>query len=279
MTAARVHQLPTAKPSPSIVHVTPEIAERWLAGNTVNRNLRSTAVRQYAADMVAGRWTLTGDALCFAPDGKLLNGQHRLSAIIASGCTVPMLVMRNVAPESMRNMDTGRARTAADTLRFEGEQNATALAAAARLALLYSDGRLYKDHRLRSVSIGELQQFIADHPDLRESVHAISSARVGNVTPTAQVVAHWMFTQTAGAHDATSFFLSLRDLVGLEAGSPILALNSRLRDARQKRTKLTHREELYLLVKGWNYWRTGHHVSKIAAQPKSGEFRIPAVSA
>lgn len=267
------------KPTPSIVHVTPEIAERWLKGNTVNRKIREAAVNQYASDMLAGRWSLTGDAICFSPDGLLLNGQHRLRAVIAADVAVPMLIMRNVPVEAMGNMDAGTKRTAADYFGFHGETHGAALASSAKLAVLYSDGRIYKDRKVQSISNGELLEFVEENPDLRESVSFIySHARAIDLTPTVKIVGHWIFTHAASREDADAFFLSLASRIGLPVGSPILALDSRIREMRRQRVRLSHREELYLLVKTWNYWRTGRAVQKLSAKSKTGDLRIPAVA-
>lgn len=283
MTAARtkpraVRNMVTA--TPEIVNVTPEIAEEWLNGNTVNRKIRADAVYEYADDMTAGRWTISDSAICFSPDGKLLNGQHRLCAVISSGATVAMLILRNVPPEAMGNMDSGRKRTMADVFSFEQENNAAALASSVRLALLYTDGRIYKDRKVQGTSKGAIKDFLAEHPELRLSVtFAYTGARGVDLSPSARAVAHWLFARAAGYDAADEFFESLSSRIGLTHGSPLLALDSRLRELRRSRTRLTHREELYLLAKTWNYWREGRSVRVIAARPKGSDIRIPELSA
>lgn len=266
-------------PVAEITNVSPQIAETWLTGNTVNRKIRGTAVRQYADDMIAGRWTANGDAICFSPDGKLLNGQHRLCAVVAAEVTVPMLVMRNVPQSAMDNMDAGRKRTAADMLGFDGEANSAALASAVKLALLYADGRLYRDSGVQSVSNGELREFLEENPDLRDSVAFMyASGRSIDLTPTVKIVAHWLFARSASTDEADLFFELLASRVGLAAGSPILALDSRIRELRKFKTRLSRRDELGLVIKAWNYWRSGRTVQKISAKSKAADARIPAVA-
>lgn len=268
-----------AAPSAELVNVTPALAEGWLSGNTVNRKIREAAVNQYASDMIAGRWSITNDALCFSPDGLLLNGQHRLAAVIASGETVAMLVMHNVPDESMGHMDTGVKRSSADYFGFHGETHTAALAASLKLGLLYTDGRIYKDRKVQSVSNGEMQDFLAENPEIRDSVAYIYATTRGvDLAPTVKIVAHWLFSEAAGRDQADTFFELLSTRIGLPKGSPILALDSRIREMRKVRTRLTHRDELALVVKAWNYWRTGRDVRALAAKSKSAEARIPAVA-
>jgi len=101
---------------PKHVMVTPEMAARWLEGNIHNRDIRIADVNRYAEDMRRGRWKLTHQAIAFTEDGTLIDGQHRLWAILESGVTVPMLVVHGLAMDTQLVIDTHRGRTASDAL-------------------------------------------------------------------------------------------------------------------------------------------------------------------
>jgi len=101
----------TAVPFPNayFVDVTPEIAKSWLDANesasascTTTRPVSESQVQKFAAKMQAGQWRLDYNGIAFAKDGTLLDGLHRLHAIIHSGMTVPMIVVIN---EPVENMD------------------------------------------------------------------------------------------------------------------------------------------------------------------------------
>ena len=62
---------------------------------------------QYAADMKAGRWQLNGEAIKFDKNGHLLNGQHRLHAVVRADTTIQMLVISGLDPETRTTMDSG----------------------------------------------------------------------------------------------------------------------------------------------------------------------------
>lgn len=87
--------------------VTPELAKTWLGTTEKNRTFRKSRVAQYAADMKAGRWQLNGEAIKFDKNGHLLNGQHRLHAVVRADTTVPMLVISGLDPETRTTMDSG----------------------------------------------------------------------------------------------------------------------------------------------------------------------------
>src|SRR5437870_5147015 len=77
------------------MEVGPELATRWLEGNVHNRKLREDVVARYARDMKAGRWLLTHEPIAFNKNGDtLVDGQHRLWAVVESGATVaPVLTV------------------------------------------------------------------------------------------------------------------------------------------------------------------------------------------
>ena len=62
--------------------------------NVCNRNVRESRVCEYANEMSAGRWRLTGQGIIILEDGTVGDGQHRLYAIVKSGATVQMPVAR-----------------------------------------------------------------------------------------------------------------------------------------------------------------------------------------
>jgi hypothetical protein len=66
--------------------------------------------------MRAGNWKLTHQGIAFNCDGTLLDGQHRLAAIVKSGKDIQMLVARGVETENQVAMDDHAKRSAGDAL-------------------------------------------------------------------------------------------------------------------------------------------------------------------
>jgi len=95
-----------------IESISPAKAVEYLKYNTDNyRKLTRAVYKRYAEDMKNGKWQLNGEAIIFGEDGTLKDGQHRLAAIIESGKTIKMAVVRNVSKET-DIFDVGVNRTA-----------------------------------------------------------------------------------------------------------------------------------------------------------------------
>lgn len=97
------------------VLVTPQKAQDWLSLNKGNRQMRKKVVLQYATEMRDGRWREdTGETIKFDPSGNLLDGQHRLAAVVKAGTPVNMSVVYDVPSESFKVIDTGLKRGTSD---------------------------------------------------------------------------------------------------------------------------------------------------------------------
>jgi len=95
-----------------VLDVTPELAEAWLTHcNSHNRNLIDGHVDCLVREMKAGRWRLTHQGIAFSRNRVLLDGQHRLWAIVLSGVTVRMRVFFNESTETLDAIDAVRSRT------------------------------------------------------------------------------------------------------------------------------------------------------------------------
>ena len=105
--------------------ITPEMAKKYLMFNTSNRALRKSLVSMYAKDMREGNWKLTHQGIAFNCDGTLLDGQHRLSAIIEAGVPVQMMVARGVERECQIAMDDHAKRNAGDALSLARNESIT----------------------------------------------------------------------------------------------------------------------------------------------------------
>src|SRR5210317_1084195 len=98
------------------LHIDPSDAKSLLEKNTNNRKLRETVVDYYANEMINGNWIDNGDPIRIARSGRLLNGQHRLSALVKAGVTLPFHFLSNLSEESFEQMDNGAKRTLNDNL-------------------------------------------------------------------------------------------------------------------------------------------------------------------
>ncbi len=134
-----------------VVDVSPPLAEKWLERNRGNRKVREDRVDRYAEQIRDGEWIVSPDAIAFSYTGKLINGQHRLKAVLRAEESAKHIVTSGLQPEAFKIADVGVKRTGADVLRIEGFKSAEEMAAVSRLLALWHQGRLEELNRYENV--------------------------------------------------------------------------------------------------------------------------------
>lgn len=75
--------------------ISPESAKQFLQKNISNRSVNHELVNRYARDMQMGEWKLTHQGILLGIDDRVIDGQHRLMAIVKSGIGQWILVTRD----------------------------------------------------------------------------------------------------------------------------------------------------------------------------------------
>jgi len=122
-----------------LVVMTPQWAAQILkTANHDNRPIRRAAVKRLAESIKDGMWQITHQGIAIDTNGKLQDGQHRLSAIVEANQPVEILLTTGTYPASYGVLDCGVGRTAADSLERIGTcKNSNRAAAGIKVYLLY----------------------------------------------------------------------------------------------------------------------------------------------
>ncbi len=266
----------------AIREIGPEQAQALLAKNTNNRKIVPTTVNKYVSEMRAGTWLLDGAPIRIAKDGTLLDGQHRLTAVVVSETTQKFVIVEGLEPETQGVMDTGRKRSLGDMLVMRGETNAMHLAALATVYYRWKHGvrgsRLFTtgsftaaNAATMSPSIPTLLDFIDENPDLRELIKPANAvARVTSALPRVAALM-WKVLHDIDEEDAQHFFARLLDGARMEPNDPILVLRNKLiefgMDAQSRGHRVSAEYGLALIIKAWNAYRDGREVTRLYFKP------------
>jgi len=256
--------------------ITPSTAAELLKRNSKNRPLRSATIKLYANEMRKGNWVVNGEAIKISAEGVLLDGQHRLNAVITSGVAIDSLVIRGLADSVFDTLDTGAKRTPGDVLSLSGIKNSKLVATAARLLLIYkksgelristTDFYTTNNDILTFVQERTLLQMSANHVGAKKGLRKI--AGYGGL----MVSLHYLFLM-ANEEKCNYFFSSLETGAGLEKGNPILALRNRLlgEDSRMYRAG---GELSALYIKAWNATLNKKQIVNIRFNPAAEEYPL-----
>jgi hypothetical protein len=191
--------------------VTPEIAASWLTRNhPENRPVSARYVARVVWDLQRGNWDLTHESIAFDQDDRLIDGQHRLSAVVKSGASVPMRVSFNVRVGYGANINGGRSRSAADMLRRSPRETAIAK------ALVHLETRERAAPSMHKVA----ETCAAYGAELTWARKALPIHR----GVTAHVVAAFVYALPAAKVKVTTFAKDFVDHVGADASVPTAVL-------------------------------------------------------
>src|SRR5699024_1401804 len=200
--------------------------------NTENRRKKPTKIVQYARDMAAGRWLMTGEPIKFSPDGILRDGQNRLYAVIEADTTVTMVVGRNIPADAMVVMDAGAPRSRADALYLKGYVDGKNLAAVANVHAAWERGLLVDAMTaipsFARLTNAEAVDYVSDRPGLVEATKAGKSLYGSLRLPVgALAVAYDAFVKI-DPDGALDFFDRIREMRTRGAGDPVATLIRRV---------------------------------------------------
>lgn len=249
----------------TLVKVTPEIATEWLGRNRVNRVITKSKVKQYQSDMEQGKWAGIGDPIRFTKTGRLMDGQHRLLALVAAGVKIQFVVMVGLSDEDFDKVDTGKPRQAGDVLSIEGlgPWQARIAGTAAHWVIGKAQGRPL--HSTTKSSNHVVRSFLLDNPKFVKSVECVEQLPRRNPPMSHSLAAalHWQFSRIDAAL-ADQFMNGLFIGDNLRKDSPVLALRNKLTETRLLRNNTNRsyagystRQQMHAAIKAWNILRRG----------------------
>jgi len=237
--------------------VTPKKAQEWLKRNECNRPLKPRAIDRYTQAMLRGAWQLNGENIKFNCNGRLIDGQNRLNAIIKSGCTIETYVVRGLPDCAFDTIDQGVTRSLADVLHRNGEKNCAVLASAIRWLVILRDREKYK---VLSMPIDESMDELVKNPELRESVAKFVSKAARTIIPGGVGAACRYLCirpqikngNAQGMVKAEMFFERLITGEGLSRYQPVFHLREAMIRNFKETAKLPHDVIAAMTVKAWN---------------------------
>lgn len=146
-TVTKLQRKPTAN-GPEIVSLTPELATSLLEHNKLNRPLNDQHVQRIARQILDGKWKFNGDTIKVADTGDVLDGQHRLWAVIEAKKPVETILVHGIQRDAFATIDTLRKpRSGADVLALNGASRHRNFAAAALQWLIRWQRNCLEDYK------------------------------------------------------------------------------------------------------------------------------------
>lgn len=249
--------------------VNPAFARSLLESNIGNRSKKFHKIREYADDMRSGRWRLNGETIKIATDGRILDGQNRLEAVLLADTKVRMSFALEIHDEAQQTMDSGSKRNVADKLKFRGvEVNGQKAGVIATGMLVYQNVSAISDTRQI--------EFVESHISEIARAIEISSTAMKELGSQKLFGTAAMILDSVDAEHAETFMQLLGTGEMLARGNPILTLRNKF--LTMERITVNSRggmmNNLALVFKAWNAWRDGKSM-RVIRFGENETFPIP----
>jgi hypothetical protein len=260
--AADVRRIPRPpEPAARYEKVTPAYARQLLERNTHNRNVRSRHVLAMADDMRRGEFDDNGETVKIAVDGTIIDGQHRLLAIIESGVAQRMLIVSGLPMMAQETIDVGAKRTFGDVLLLRKEKNTAVLAATVRRLTLWNRGHRGPGLNSGTTTVKEMLTTLDRYPEVRDSARFANTLRAKFPVPAATIgLAHFLFSHL-DQQDCDYFFAKLAEGSRLEPNDPIHVLRRTIFESNTGRHRLNDAVCTAYVIKAWNAFREGRPIT------------------
>lgn len=251
--------------------ISPADAVTLLAGKLKNRPVSEHQVWIYAEDIRKRNWVSNGESVVMSHDGRLLDGQHRMLAIISADkplMTYVVFLPERISASAFDTMNQGRKRSVADRLFMEDVKNTSIVASVLRLAVNEERGseRGAMTGGNRIGPAAGRKYFLQHAQEVIDVSYLVGSKRT-EIKGWLRI-AHLGFVMLhAKRYDpvkAQEWFDGVVDGVGIGApDDPRGVIRARLQREAMERTALRPYVALALLIKSWRFYALGEKVSNL----------------
>jgi hypothetical protein len=260
----------------SVEEISPDTAAAWLRCNRLNRPVRRNHVAFLAREIESGLWQMNGQPIVISENEDVLDGQHRLLAVIESGITIKTLVVYGIGKEAFKTIDTGAARSGADALsvwfpgRLAGVTKSVA-AAVVWCASLERNSIKQKD----KLANAEVIEYVTRHPSLWKCAETLQGypKETRLISIGCGTGLYEMF-QRKNQVAAAKFMRNLYVGEMLTQDSPEFVLRAMLAKDQTRITRYSGTVKARMVIKAWNLRRRGIEeatIPKLAINPKDSD--------
>jgi len=260
------------------VILTPELASQLLLNNTGNRPVNRGYVEGLQRVLLRDEWVFNGEPIIVASTGRVLNGQHRLIAVVETGVSIDTNIVWGADESVFATIDTGKTRTVGNVLAVEKVPNYNNVAAALRMMYCFctTNGNVYENGSAsRGYTATLAKAMLARHPGIQESV--TTAKRCTHYQSRALLAMLHYFFLRASQHTAGEMIEVLAE-GGNDRDRPFNVLREHIIYNRVNRIPMGNRSLAAKTIRTFNAEVSGEEISRVQWRPDSKFPRIVGIN-
>lgn len=247
-----------------LVKINKEVAEKMLSINLNNRKAKEKVIAKYASEMLKGNWKDdTGELIKISKTNKLLDGQHRLKAIVKADVELQMYVAYDLNDDVFSVLDSGVVRSSKDVFHIAGAQYSALIPPIIQFSEALFNGM--ESNKATLLTNVELLQKFKDNEEYyleiasKSYLHYTQFAKILNPTT---IGAFMIYFNSKSSADCALFFNELctgRDVTN----NIIFLLRNKLIEDRTGTSRMDLKYRNALIIKAWNFYRLRQEVKML----------------
>lgn len=238
--------------------ITPSYAKELLEANTKNRNLSPALVYRYSKDIANGCWKEdTAEAIKISKTNVVLDGQHRLHAIIKANKPTYMHVVVDLEDSIFDVLDTGKSRSVNDAFKIDGIKQSNNIPSIILKYRLLKKGKVKSDGRKDTTTNAEILEFYKQKESYWQNIGKKSIswyAQFAKILSPSMIGGFYSFLSDISQKDAEDFMNQLATGNDVKSNS-INLLRAKLMTDKIAPKKMPIELRSALIIKAWNFYR------------------------
>lgn len=254
-----------------------ERAAHYLTLNRNNRPINTKRVIQYVTEMKSGKWKEgTGEGLKISKEGFLIDGQHRLTAIVAADVSIQMLVVYDLEQDIFDVLDTGRNRGANDVFALKDIPSSNRIVSVLKEYRAFKMGKFYKITALdnnANTNAALLEAYFLTPEKYQENSRAAGRyyASFNGLLSATNIGSFLLLFSEKNPAAAEDFFDQLCGKT-LTVSPAIESLKSFLLKDKLALRKSSTKLKYAVIIKAWNFYRLGKTVKYLKFAEDQEDF-------
>jgi len=259
--------------------ITEEVAKIYLASMTRNRPVVKKKVDYYSDIMRRGQWCeSTHQGIAFNENGELVDGQHRLLAIINTKIPLVFNVTYGVSNDAFMTMDMGYKRTTGNVMAINGVKNYNAHSAAIQSFFALKKGLSTHNKTELFLTTEDIVEFYYQNEDLCKQILNISECcylkrRLTSKTNIYALLLKMVVIDKKDIIICSDFFFEVFGVIQV-TNKTITLLSDRLIKIGLSKMTLPKNELFALIIKTFNSYQNGVGLKTLKWDSKREEYPV-----
>ena len=258
------------------VLVTPDLAKKILSTMVNNRNIKKRSLSKIIEDINSNQWVSNnGESLKMNKQGRLIDGQHRLQAIIETNKPLDLYITFNCHIDSINTVDTGSSRSLINVLKINNIKYYNTIG-----SIVQSESVIFKGVSIRNISnatkVKGYPKVVYLVKNNSEYLYFVckESDKLNVKFPLFSTSFYSKYFNIFYKIDKDVCFEFFNKLsTGIDADSPIFLLRQALiKDSSKSIKKLSLKEKEALFIKCWNHFVDGTELKTLRWQASTEQF-------